>query len=67
MAILTTFGFTVTGIVVPGLMLDGRIGDAVFSVTNCVFGLVDGCREVNKPQFHPGVDVMIQFSAIFGN
>jgi hypothetical protein len=44
MAILTTleFGLTVTGIVVPGRMVEGKIG--VLTVTTCVFGLVEGCK-----------------------
>jgi hypothetical protein len=44
MAILTTleFGLTVTGIVVPGLMVEGKIG--VLTVTTWVFGLVEGWK-----------------------
>ena len=46
-AILTLeFDLTDTGIVVPGLMLEGKIG--VLTVTSWVLGLEDGCNETNN-------------------
>ncbi len=41
-AILTAFDLTATGIVKPVLTVDGRIGVPLLTVTNWVFGLVDG-------------------------
>ena len=51
-AILTTllFCLTETGIVVPGLMPVDMNG--VLTVTTWVFGLVDGCKKVDKVKPH---------------